>query len=50
MSAIRLGLIGHHIAHSQSPQVYRRLLGQKIDYHLFDFKRKGRYSSIKRTL
>jgi shikimate dehydrogenase len=33
---ISLALIGKNISHSRSPQIYRELLKQEIDYKLFD--------------
>lgn len=34
---LKLGLIGKHITHSKSKEVYEGLLGYKINYELFDF-------------
>lgn len=34
--SIRLALLGHRIAHSKSPQIYRRLLGAAVRYDLLD--------------
>ncbi|PIP92914.1 MAG: hypothetical protein COW00_06340 [Bdellovibrio sp. CG12_big_fil_rev_8_21_14_0_65_39_13] len=33
----KLALLGRNISHSQSPAIYRKLLGENLDYKLFDF-------------
>lgn len=35
---IKLGLIGKDISHSKSPGLYKRFLGNNLDYTLLDFK------------
>ncbi len=37
ISALRLALIGRDIAHSRSPELYRRLLGADISYELLNY-------------
>lgn len=37
---IKLGLLGQNISHSQSPLIYRRLLGESIQYDLLDIARR----------
>lgn len=34
---IRLGLLGKNIAHSRSQEMYEKILGEKIEYTLFDY-------------
>lgn len=33
----KLGLLGRGISHSRSQEVYEKLLGEKVDYKLFDY-------------
>lgn len=35
---LKLGLVGKNISHSKSQQMYEELLGQKVDYTLFDYQ------------
>ena len=37
---ISLGLLGAHISHSRSQEMYEGLLGEKIQYHLIDIEKK----------
>ncbi len=41
-----LALLGKNIAHSKSPDIYRRLLGPKISYKLFDFAQEADIPSL----
>lgn len=40
---IKLALVGKNIQHSKSPEIYRKILGNKIQYDLLDF---GDFSQI----
>ena len=35
---LKLGLVGKNISHSKSQQMYQELLGEEVDYTLFDFQ------------
>ncbi|MGZ3788351.1 MAG: shikimate dehydrogenase family protein [Bacteriovorax sp.] len=35
---IKLALVGKHIQHSRSPEIYRKLLGDDIEYELLDYE------------
>lgn len=37
MTKIHMALLGKNIAHSQSPTIYKNLLGNNIKYHLLDY-------------
>lgn len=34
---LKLGLLGKGISHSRSQEMYEKLLGEKVDYHLLDY-------------
>lgn len=42
----KLGLLGREISHSKSQEVYEKLLGEKITYHLFDYSREEEVPSL----
>jgi len=42
----KLALLGRNISHSQSPSIYRKFLGENLDYNLFDFKSEDEIPSL----
>ena len=46
----KLALLGRNISHSQSPSIYRKLLGEKLDYKLFDYKNEDEIPSLENEI
>lgn len=44
---LKLGLFGRNISHSRSKEMYEKLLGKSVDYHLLDFKNEEEIPPIK---
>lgn len=44
----KLGLLGCDISHSRSQEVYEKLLGMKVSYHLFDYDQEEQVPSLEK--
>lgn len=43
---IKLGLIGRGISHSRSKEMYEKILGREVDYHLLDYASEAEIPSL----
>ncbi|WP_127715254.1 hypothetical protein [Halobacteriovorax sp. HLS] len=42
----KLGLVGRNISHSKSQQMYEEILGEPVDYSLFDFEEESKIPKL----